>query len=689
MRRSIALPTALLLCACASQHGDSTIAAQDRSDLAARAAEALRRYPVASVDALSQSWTFRGPQNLSGITYCLLTDPANPSLYFSGSAEGLWRSDDAGANWYAVSDLDGLQVMSLARDSHQHDVIYAATGFEGKGAGGVYKSSDGGLNWRKLSLPVSPTTRSVAVSPDDSKIVIAGTSSGVFRSTDAGENWTPVIAAGVNAMVVFGPNDGSRVIAGFRDEGANGGPAHVMVSSDGGATFREASGIADPSAYSVVVAVAPSMPQRVYAASVGLSVTETLWRSDDGGQSFRKMTGFPNIMGYHIRNSLFVLPTNPDTVIFAGIKASISTTGGSGFVDLSTTRTASGEWPHTDYLFVVGDPASAKRLFACTDGGVFATDDFLTGIWRPLARGHSSTQYYSIDVSARGRMVGGMQDTGVSITEPGTLDTKHLHDADTTAVIFDPKDDSRCFYVEFGRIRSCDGRDLGDVSLRSSRWGNPVAVSPADPTRVFVASLNVVRLDQIQDLNNITSTTIRQSDGQHFWAMGADPLNANILWIGSDEGAIYQTTGATSSMPAWATVFTSTPELSAALPTTIYFDRHDSRRVYVAADRGILETSDGGATWRSIFGPARVERIVEHPLKHGWLYAGTQVGLFISDDEGEHWSAASGPVVPARVDIRDLVFQPGTTTLYAATYGRGVWSLDIPVSTARRRAVRR
>jgi photosystem II stability/assembly factor-like uncharacterized protein len=663
---------------------------RDRTDLALRAAESLRRYPVASLDEASSTLTFHGPSNLSGLTYCLLSDSENPNLYFSGSAAGLWRSDDAGATWYAVSDLDGLQVMALTREPHDRDVIYAATGFEGKGADGVYKSVDGGRTWQKVDgLPVSPTTRSIAVSPDNPNIVLAGTSSGVFRSTSAGLTWQRVIPSGINTMVLFAPDDASRVLAAFRDEGTTGGVAHVMYSTDAGATFKESSGINDLNSYSVVIAIAPSMPQRVYAASVPANV---IWRSDDRGKTFQRMSGTSGLLGYHIRNSLFVLPTNADVVIFAGIKPSISTNGALTFSDLATTRTPGIEWPHLDYLSVVADPefdgSSNRRIFACTDGGLFATENYTSGVWRPLSTGHSSTQYYSIDVSARGRIVGGMQDTGLSITEPGTREARHLHDADTTAVLFDPEDDTRCFYVEFGKMSACDGLQVADASTRNVlRWGNPTAISRSDPTRLFVASMNVIRVDGIQDSRSMTATTIRPADGQHFWALGVDPLDANVVWIGSDEGTIYRTADATSSKPVWSTVFTSTFTLSAALPTTIYFDRHDSRRVYVAADHGILETIDGGATWRSIFGPARVERIVEHPDRHGWLYAATQAGLFFSSDAGEHWFVAGGPVVPLRLDVRDLVFQPGTTTLYLATYGRGVWSMDIPAVTGRRRAV--
>jgi hypothetical protein len=419
---------------------------------------------VAGISA-EMRWEFRGPQNLSGITYALLFDPDNVNIYLAGSAAALWRSDDAGASWFAVPDLDGLQVMSLARDSRNRDVIYAATGFEGIGADGIWKSRDRGLSWRKLAgSPDSPTIRSIAVSPDDSNVILAGTSSGVFRSADAGESWTQVIASGINSTVAFAPDNGARAIAGTRDEGALYGRAHLMYSVDGGVTFKSSTGIDVPQTYSVFVAYAPSIPGRVYAAPGSSDARASMWRSDDGGQTYKAMPAGV-LLGYHIRNTLLATP-NAEFVIYAGIQGSISANGGPLNTMQTTAAPNGGTWPHTDFLSLAADPrfdgVSNRRVFACTDGGIFVSDDPTKGVWKPLGKGAASTQYYAIDVSAQGTIVGGLQDNGVTITPPDSLDTLHKYDADTVAIALDPTDDRRCYAGEFGKVFPSCGENTRD-----------------------------------------------------------------------------------------------------------------------------------------------------------------------------------------------------------------------------------
>jgi photosystem II stability/assembly factor-like uncharacterized protein len=698
---------AFLLCACSSARvltdRDHAIAEPPTRDIRAAvvAAEANARHWAAagntSIGGISSAarWEFHGPQNLSGITYCLLFDPENVNVYLAGSYAALWRSEDSGANWVAMPDLDGLQVMSLARDPRDSNVIYAATGFEGIGSDGIYKSIDRGLSWRKLEgSPVSPTIRSIAISPDDSNVLLAGTSSGVFRSSDAGQSWTQVVTSGVNSIAAFAPGDGSHAVVGTRDDGTPYGRARLMYSVDGGVTFKNATGIDVSQTYSVYLTYAPSVPGRVYAAPGGSVSPVTAWRSDDGGQTY-KLLPADFLHGYHIRNTFLATPV-ADFVIYAGIQANISTNG----EPLRTMLTSKGPtgftWPHTDFLALAADPgfngSSNRRVFACTDGGIFVSDDPTQGVWKPLWQGASSTQYYAIDVSAQGTIVGGLQDNGVDLTPPDSLDTVHMHDADTVAVVFDPTDDQYCYAGEFGKIFPCSGSSnagIVDVGSTQARFGDPMAFAPSDRTHFFVASMTVMRIDNIQSLFP-KITTIRAQEGQtHYGALAIDPTTPDIVWLADDAGRISRTTNALSAAPAWTTIFTGTATLSAALPSTILIDRHDPRMVYVGADSGILLTTDDGATWQSANGSdpdamlpsIPVRKILEHPTKHGWLYAGTPVGLFISADSGSHWTRAPGATTPAKLDIRDLVFRPNTTTLYVATYGRGVWSIDVPAET--------
>jgi len=680
-RRLLVLVAAL--CACRSslteRERELALAAPQGRDMCLVRAAAEAVPPASSVAGISAGtrWDSRGPENLAGVTYALLFDPEHPNVYLAGASEALWRSDDGGANWRAVPDLDGLQVMALARDPRNHDVVYAATGFEGAGADGIYKSIDRGATWRKLpESPSSPTIRSIAISPGDSAVLLAGTSSGVFRSTDAGEHWTQTSAAGVNTTVAFEPGDGSKAVAGFRDAGTLGGRAHIALSNDGGATWEAGGGgITANATYSVFVTWAGT---GVYATTSD-GLRPTIWRSVDGGRTFLSMPSNTFLSGYHIRN---VVLAAGDYVIFAGIEAAYSLAG-APFQALPTTRAATSvTWPHTDFLGMFAGPGfdgtANRRLFACTDGGIFVTDDFTTGTWSPLGRGAASTQYYSIDVAENGTIAGGMQDNATSIAADGATDVDHRRDADTTDVVLDRTNPNLCFGGEFGRIVRCNTANiLADVGF-ATRFGDPMVIPPSDPTRMYAAAVSVVRIDNLQSPVP-KATYIRAGDPNiHIGAIAVDPASADVVWIAADDGTIDRTRNATAAVPQWTTVFASTSELSAATLSTISIDRHDPRTVLAGGDRGIIESNDDGATWHATSFPAiPVRRIVEHPSRHGWLYAATPVGLFLSGDGGAQWSRAPGPAAPARLDLRDLVFRPKTSILYLATFGRGIWSVEI------------
>lgn len=641
-------------------------------------------------------WTSHGPVNLSGITYSMLIDPENPNVFISGTYEGLWRSADAGASWTSVPAFDGLLVLSLARDPHNHNVIYAGTGLETTGADGIYRSVDRGITWQKLpGSKINGTILTIAVSPTASNVILVGTDNGIFRSADSAATWTPVIGSGTRdfslteARVAFDPTDGSRAAAIMLTPLPLGLNPHAYYSIDGGATWLAAAGFSDARGNGVSVAYAPSNPQRVYLGVATLDYEVDIWRSDDGGHSYTRVSHNVSVIGGGLLSNLYVSPTDPSFMVFGGIDLRYSTNGGATLTLITYTPAAGAlvRFPHLDIHGIAPAPGfngtTNRRVFTWTDGGVSRTDDITSGAWTPLFTNHQSTTYYSIDVSANGAIVGGMQDTGTSLTPPGGTITQNTSDGDISNVLFDPTNEGRFFASNFGTLsRSDDFRhSIADLLAgQPLQFAVPMVIDPNNSTRMFAACYDAARIDNIQGTPVVT--VIRRQNGQHISAMAVQRGDSNVVYLVADSGDIYKSANALAASPAWNVV----AHLDLFLPSRLFIDRDDPNILYLSDFyNGLFKSVNGGNAWSVVRGPsgvalpsAGVNDITEHPAHHDWLYAATSVGLYLSFDGGNHWYASPGPTVPTRMDIRSLKFRPGTNRLYLATYGRGIWSVDVP-----------
>jgi hypothetical protein len=157
--------------------------------------------------------------------------------------------------------------------------------------------------------------------------------------------------------------------------------------------------------------------------------------------------------------------------------------------------------------------------------------------------------------------------------------------------------------------------------------------------------------------------------------------NSNIIWVGHNNGDVFTTTNGLASSPAWTKVDDGSPALPNRFVTRIVVDPNDSRTAYAMfggfSANNLWRTSDGGATWASVTGQlpqAPIETLAIHPRNSKWLYAGTEVGIFTSEDSGTTWTVPQDG--PANVSVKEL-FWLGAK-LHAATFGRGLYSIDIP-----------
>lgn len=656
------------------------------------------------------SWTPLGPGNVGGRVHGILVDPSEPTTMLLGSAGGgIWRTTNGGARWSPVDDfMASLAVRTMVASPADFHVQYAGTGegfyngIDTRGAG-IFKSIDGGTTWFHLASTSGPEFQYVnrlAISPD-STTLLAATRWGLYRSTDGGSTFTPIIVGVFLDFrdVEFHPSDSSKAVA------VRSGEAYY--STDGGQTFDPASGI------SVLMerteaAYAPGAPNVVYV--VGNRSDGSIYRSADGGVSYTLVPDATHpawlpSSGSH-GGAVFVDPTNPDVLIVGGVDLYRSTDGGATLTQISRSDLSPAS-AHSGQHVIVPMPGfngtSVKGAFFGNDGGIYTTADIYTvgddqpsliNGWQALNNSLAITQFNGAAAhEASGKIVGGTQDTGTItfVPEGGTNGWVREFPGDGGFAAIDQTDPNYCYgetaYLTLHRSANGCGegtgsyiyQGIGDATPLRANFIAPFILDPNDQRRLLAGGTKLWRTNDAQAATPSWSSIKPPADvGSNISAIAVTPGNSDQIWVGHNSGEVYRTTNGTSVSPSWTRVGDSV--LPARFVSRIAIDRNDDRIIYVTfggfeADN-IWKTVDGGATWNDIHGllpAAPIRSIAINPGNSNWLYVGTETGIFVSEDGGLSWIIPHDG--PANVPVEEVFFSG--STLYIATRGRGMYQASV------------
>ncbi len=669
----------------------------------------------------STQWTELGPGNIGGRMRAIAIDPTNPARMLVGSvAGGVWRSTNAGASWDPCDDLmTNLAVTSLVMTPGDPQVVYAATG-EGFSNGdairgaGIFKSVDGGLTWAQLPVTANANFHWVcrlAMSVDGATL-LAGTRSGMWRSTDAGATFTRTYSGTGSARcldVKFHPTNAARAVAQMSDTGIS----TVLYTNDGGANWSLATGIASTGTERTELAWHKGWTGAGDGCVYALKAINgtTLYRSVDGGASFTQV-GTSSILGSQgwYDNTLWVDPsdrdanTADDVVLAGGIDLWRSTNGGSSFSRISVWSS----WPnsaHADQHIIVEHPnfdgVTNRTVYFGNDGGIWRTDNVYsvsgTNGWISLNNGIGITQFYGASRSRADTVIGGTQDNGTLrwTAALGYDGWRQMYGGDGGFCASD-QTNSNYHYGEYVRLtihRSTNGgQSASNIHSGIADAGSaanfiaPFVLDPNDQARLLAGGASLWRTNNAR-ASTVSWSAIKPSIGSNISAIAVVVGDANQIWVGHNNGNVYRTTNGTAATPTWTRVDTTSPALPNRLVTRITIDPANAQRVFVTfggfATDNLWETTDAGATWRALPGlPSAPVRDVElAPHRGDWLYAATEVGLLVSENNGTTWTSAA---TPANVSIDETFWADGF--LYLATHGRGIWRQS-PYPTAAQRAV--
>jgi photosystem II stability/assembly factor-like uncharacterized protein len=624
---------------------------------------------------------------------------SDPNVIYVGTGEGcprgdisygngVWKSLDAGKTWVHLG-LEETQTIPkvLVNPSNPNEVFVAALGhvYGSNAERGVYKSSDGGKTWKKVLYEDDKTGAvDLTFAASNPHVLFAalwqmsrtpytltsgGPGSGLYKSTDDGETWKRLTEHGL--------------------------PKGVWGR--------------------VGISVSGADPQRIYAL---IEAAEGgLYRSDDAGENWSRVNQdhrFTQRAWYFTH--VFADPKNVDTVYILNTGMYRSTDGGKTFSPLGA--------PHGDHHGLWIDPDSPERMINGNDGGATVSID--GGKTWSTQQNQPTAQFYHVIVDNRFPyyVYGAQQDNSTvaiaSEGEDGVIDRPDWYavgGGESGYIAPYPPDPNIVYagsydgYISRYNHRTWQEQDVSpwpdnpmgsgatDLKYRF-QWTFPIIISPHDPNLIYagaqvifesadagqtwtVISPDLTRNDKAKQASSGGPITQDNTSVEYYdtvFTIAESPVQKNLIWAGSDDGLVHLTrdggrnwTDVTpQAMPEWSMV-----SLIEASP-------HDAGTAYLAIDRHRLDdhhpymykTHDYGKTWTKIVeglpDGSYLHAVREDPVRKGLLYAGTESGVDVSFDDGEHWQSLQldMPASP----VHDLIVK--NDDLVIATHGRAFWILD-------------
>jgi photosystem II stability/assembly factor-like uncharacterized protein len=595
---------------------------------------------------------------------------------------------------------------------------------------GIFKSETGGASWSQLSSTNTSDwwyVNRLAIDPNAPETLLAATWSGIWRTENGGTGWTNTYRPQTNSAILdvdFDPSNSNNAIAG--------GYGRVLYSTNGGQSWAAATGITGGSR--VEVAYARSNPLIVYA-----SVNQTngsVYRSADGGHTYVLVNNAANYLETQgdYDNALWVSPTNANTIVVGGIDLWRSTDGGSFLTKISDWAESPSS-AHADHHAIVSIPGydgvTNRTVFFGNDGGIYKAGNVLTvgsptlsSGWQGLNNHLALTQFYGAAANnASGKIVGGTQDNG-------TL--SHNNDPDTWTTFFGgdggfvaaDQTNSNYFYGEYvyGAIfRSTDGAQskltsqsyisgvtsyapgggfickatpyqIPDVCSQTPNFIAPFMLDPNNANRILVGGQSLWRTNDARTSNTSTTgpswASIKPAlTNNKISAMAIQSGNSDVVYVGYNSGLIYKSVNATAVTPTWTRV--DLVAMPARMVLRITIDPTDPNIVYAtfggfSADN-VWRSPDGGTNWSSRVGSGLaglpqvpVRTLAVNAINHDWIYVGTEIGVFVSEDAGQTWAVPNSG--PANVPVDELFWR--NADLVAATFGRGLFTTPVNTTPA-------
>lgn len=704
-------------------------------------------------DSTLTGFKFRsiGPAFMSGRIADIAIHPENENIWFIAvGSGGVWRTKNSGITWDPVFDKQKVYSTGcVSIDPSMPTTVWVGTGENVGGrhmsfGDGIYKSLDGGTTWKSMGLSKSEHISEIIVHPENSDVVFvavqgplwsSGGEHGFYRTEDGGKSWTKTLGnetwTGVTD-IALDPTDSDIIYAATWDRHRTvaaymgGGPGTgIHKSTDGGKTWIQLkNGLPKGNLGKIGIAVSPQKTNVVYAAIELDRRSGAVYRSEDYGASWKKMSNsVSGATGPHYYQELYASPHQFDRLYLMDVRAQVSENGGKNFSRMPE------KYKHSDnhaMAFRADDP---NYLLVGCDGGLYESFD-LGQNWRYMAN-LPLTQFYKVavdDAEPFYNVYGGTQDNN---TQGGPSRTDNVHgimNADWYVTLFGDghqpatePGNPMIMYAEWqqgnltridkatGEIVYIQPQPAEDDPVERFNWDAPILVSPHDPKTLYFASQRVwkstdrgdswraISTDLTKDLERIEQPIMgKKQSWDNAWdiyamsnystitSLSESPVKQGLVYAGTDDGLIQITENDGESWRKITVAAVGAP--STAFVNDIKADLYDENTVYVCLDNHkfgdlkpyFFKSTDKGKSWKKMTKnlpeTTLVWRVVQDHVKKELMFLATEFGIYTSLNGGAEWHQLKGGL--PTISFRDLAIQKRENDLVGASFGRGFYILD-------------
>ena len=692
-----------------------------------------------------------GPGGMSGRVTSIDAVHDNPEIMYVGTASGgLWKSTSGGIKWAPIFDKQiTASVGAVAIQQSNPSVVWVGTG-EGNprnslnGGYGVFKTLDGGKTWTAMGLEKTRHIHKILIDPTDPNTVYVGAigapwgaheERGVYKTTDGGKNWRRILfsnnTSGV-ADMVMDPKNPNKIIAAlwdhkrdpwfFKSGGAGSG---LYMTYDGGENWKKLSekeGLPKGELGRIGLAIAASKTDVIYALIE--SKKNALYKSTDGGSQWKMVNDKEDIGNRPFYYSdIFVDPQNENRVYSVFTYVNVSEDGGKSFTELMPAYGVD-NGVHPDHHAWWIHPKNGQFMMDGNDGGMNITRDGGAS-WRFIGNIPVAQFYHiSTDNEYPYNVYGGMQDNGSWRGPAYVWKVQGIRNSYWQEIAFGDgfdvvpdKDNAQFGYAmsQQGFVSRYDWKTGNNYSVRPTapdektdlrfNWNAGIGQDPFDNSTVYFGSQFVHKSTDKGLTWEVISTDLTTNDpekqkqsesgGLTMDATGAEnhctilviepsPVEKDMLWVGTDDGRVHFTQDGGNT---WNEVTKNIKGLPKGswIPQIKASANNKGEALLIANDYRrfnytpyAYRTKNYGKTWERIVDEKDVNSytlaIIEDQKNPNLLFLGTDDGLYMSLNAGDSWEkwTAGFPTV----STKDLVIHPREEDLVIGTFGRAAWVLD-------------
>ncbi len=688
-----------------------------------------------------------GPAYVSGRIADFAVNPKNHSEWYVGVASGnIWKTTNNGQTFKPVFDkYSSYSIGCLAMDPENSNIVWAGTGENNHqralGYGdGVYKTVDGGKSWKNMGLKESRHIGMIAIDPRNTDIVFVaaegstwgpGGERGLYKTIDGGKNWKKVLNisenTGVN-NVIIDLNNPDIMYASSEQRRRHvhtkigGGPeSAIYKSEDGGENWRKlTSGLPSGHVGGMGIAVSAVNSNFVYAIIEAEGKTGGFFRSTDKGESWNKMSAHHASGQYY--NEIYCDPKDENKVYSVETYTHYTIDGGKTWTKLGQSKR------HVDDHALWIDPNDTNHFIIGGDGGIYESYDAGKN-YRQISN-LPITQYYRVYLDNAlpfYNVYGGTQDNNSQGGPSRNLSSSGVTSGEWINTLggdgfwgrVDPKDPNIVYSeYQYGNIHRFDKKSHEKLNIKPQpgkgeltykwNWNTPFIISHFSNTRLYIAANKVFRSDDRGQSWKVISDDLTAKIDRNTWpvmgkywssdavvkdvstslygmivSMEESPVKENLLYIGTDDGVIQITENAGEQ---WSKAGSLTGIPANTYVSDVFPSRFNENIVFASFDNRkrddfkpyLLKSTDKGKSWTSIVNDlpksGTIHTIEQDFVNPELLFVGTEFGFFYTYNGGKNWIQLKSGL--PTIAVRDIALQERENDIAIATFGRGFYILD-------------